>query len=138
MASVLGFALSCVQETIEFSSDLILSVLDTCLTAVWGPSCEEEVKQWEAMEVVAVRAEIGEAETASPTPEGHGGIDGLEAFLGEREECWQVRSQRNGPAESDAYRKSGEFLLQFETVLEVDSSSIGGCQLTASPGLYFY
>jgi hypothetical protein len=99
MACVLGFALSCVQETIEFSSDVILSVLDTCLTAVWGPSCEE-VQQWKVMEVVAVRAEIGEAETASPmtSDQGHVGIEDLEAFVVETEECWQVRSQRDVPA----------------------------------------
>jgi hypothetical protein len=111
MASVLGFTLSCVQETIEFSSDVILSVLDTCLTAVWGPSREEEVKQWGVMEVVAVRAEIGETETASPTSEGRVRFEDLEASLVETEECWQVRSQNYVP-ESDSCCKCGEFLLQ--------------------------
>jgi hypothetical protein len=113
MACVLGFALSCVQETIELSSDMILSVLDTCLTAMWGPSCEE-VQQWKVMEVVAVRAEIGEAETASPvtSDQGHVGIEDLEAFVVETEECWQVRSQSGVPAESGAHRECGELLLQ--------------------------
>jgi hypothetical protein len=108
MACALEFALSCVQETIEFSSDVILSVLDTCLTAVWGPSCEAEVKQWEVMEVVAAGTEIGEAETASPISEGHAGFEDLEAVLVGTEECWQVRSDSNVPAEIDAYCKCGE------------------------------